>query len=271
VRRLIHQGELRIKGDDGAIVIMPEDVLPSAELTLDDTDSDHSPPVSPSSSSSPSSPASSAATTDSLPKLARRSTSQLVRQRSFDANKHRSRIVPLSSTPPATWSSMSSLPALAPDADSSSTVDTPMAAAAALATVKSHKAKRGGSWLELGSSAGSGGLQTTSSRQLLPTLKMAGRSGSRGSSSSSSSSSSSRSYKKRYVFLFDDLLLETEPEKDGKFRFVRVHHLSECYIASNYHNEGTLKPSTGVWLVNVILTYCMCMLQHSCGLHVCSG
>ncbi|ELR12945.1 RhoGEF domain containing protein [Acanthamoeba castellanii str. Neff] len=242
VRRLIHQGELRIKGDDGAIVITPEDMLPSAEPTLDDTDSDHSPPTSPSSSSSSSSSsslASSAATTDSLPKLARRSTSQLVRQRSFDANKHRSRIVPLSSTPPAaTWSSMSSLPALAPDADSSpSTVDTPMAAAAALATVKPQKSKRGGSWLELGSSAGSGGLQSTSPRQLLPTLKMAGRGGSRGSSSSSSSSSS-RSYKKRYVFLFDDLLLETEPEKDAKFRFVRVHHLSECYIASTYHNEA---------------------------------
>lgn len=273
MRRLIHQGELRIKGDDGAIVITPEDMLPSAEPTLDDTDSDHSPPTSPSSSSSSSSSsslASSAATTDSLPKLARRSTSQLVRQRSFDANKHRSRIVPLSSTPPAaTWSSMSSLPALAPDADSSpSTVDTPMAAAAALATVKPQKSKRGGSWLELGSSAGSGGLQSTSPRQLLPTLKMAGRGGSRGSSSSSSSSSS-RSYKKRYVFLFDDLLLETEPEKDAKFRFVRVHHLSECYIASTYHNEGTLplhQCGVGDDVTNIFLTYyvCICLLLHVC-------
>jgi hypothetical protein len=49
---------------------------------------------------------------------------------------------------------------------------------------------------------------------------------------------------------------------------VRVHHLSECYIASTYHNEGTLalhQCGVGDDVTNIILTYyCVCMYVCVC-------
>lgn len=203
MRRLIHQGKLRIKSED------------ESESGDDQTPS-------------------------SIERG--RSRSRLTRQRSFDANKLRQRdrivntaIAPLHSPSGATAEGGDDSSPSAEEASATTTATSSSTAAGdIISSVSGSRVQQKGSDVKEEK-----GVITrpSGSQRFLPT--------SRGRGSRTGSKIGKSRYKKRYFFLFDDILLETEPEKDARYRFIGVYPLLDHFIASA--TEGTYLVCLSKW------------------------